>query len=158
MSVPDPVFASLAPAVGQAFMGYRMIRGEAATLEEFAAFDGDETRLPVATQLAHFLNELHGVPVNEAFGIDIPRYDTHSEWAGMYTRVRKRLFPYMRTDAQEWTAQHFEAFLGEAGSFEYDPVLRHGDFGPDNIIVDKETWTGHVPSSGVRVRHPVDIV
>jgi aminoglycoside 2''-phosphotransferase len=45
----------------------------------------------------------------------------------------------MRPDARAWAAEHFEGFLSAAGNFRYQPVLKHSDFGPSNILFDKET-------------------
>jgi len=138
--VPNPIYVSLANTVGQAFMGYRMIRGELATADDFAAFKQHDIHQSVAGQLATFLKELHGVPITEAISINLPICDTHLEWSGTYARIRDRLFPHMRRDAQESTAEHFETFLKDGRNFAYEPVMRHGDIGPGNIVVDKESW------------------
>jgi aminoglycoside 2''-phosphotransferase len=80
-------------------------------------------------------------------------YDTYAESADIYARIRKKLFGYMRPDAQEWTTGHFEGFLNDASNFEYEPVLKHGDFGPSNILFDqgKQTVSGVIDfgSSGM---------
>ena len=141
VSVPNPIYVSLAKTVGQAFMGYRMIRGELATADDFVAFKQDDMHQSVAAQLATFLRELHGVPVTEAININLPLSDTRLEWTETYARIRDNLFPHMRLDAQESTAQHFETFLNDGRNFVYEPVMRHGDIGPGNIVVDKESWS-----------------
>jgi aminoglycoside 2''-phosphotransferase len=45
----------------------------------------------------------------------------------------------MRPDARAWTVEHFETFLHEQHNFAYQPVLKHGDFGPSNILLDPQT-------------------
>ena len=67
--------------------------------------------------------------------------DTYADSAGIYARIREKLFGYMRPDAQEWTTEHFEGYLNDASNFEYEPVLKHGDFGPSNILFDEEKQT-----------------
>ncbi len=141
VSVPNPIYVSLAKTVGQAFMGYRMIRGELATADDFVTFKQDDIHQSVAAQLATFLRELHGVPVTEAININLPLSDTHLEWTETYTRIRDGLFQHMRLNAQESIAEHFETFLNDGRNFAYEPVMRHGDIGPGNIVVDKESWT-----------------
>ena len=139
--VPNPVYVSLDGGVGCAFMGYRLIAGEAATEDEFRTFSGGGTPLDLAAQLARFLRELHHVPVAEAIDIQLPTYDGYSMWAEMYSSIRENLFPYMRVDAREWTSEHFEAYLNDSRNFEYEAVLKHGDVGPDNMVFDKGSWT-----------------
>ena len=46
------------------------------------------------------------------------------------------LFETMRPDARAWAADHFEKFLHDERNFMYQPVLKHGDFGPSNILFD----------------------
>jgi aminoglycoside phosphotransferase (APT) family kinase protein len=38
-------------------------------------------------------------------------------------------------------ANHFEGYLAEPGNSPYQPVLRHGDFGPTNILFDSVSRT-----------------
>ncbi len=68
----------------------------------------------------------------------VTRYDTYKECADIYARMRAKLFPHMRPDARTWAAGHFEAYLGDARNFAYPPALKHGDFGPSNILYDGE--------------------
>ena len=71
-------------------------------------------------------------------GGKLPVHDTYRESADIYARIQEKLFGYMRTDAREWAAGHFEDFLDDVNNFTYEPVLKHGDFGPSNILFDKE--------------------
>lgn len=134
--VPAPLFSDLSPLVGEAFLGYRIIEGESGAAEEFK----DNSNTSLAFQLGTFLRELHSAPVGEACGLDLPSADERERWAGMYGDVRRLLFQHMREDAKNAIKAHFELFLGDNSNFEYRPVLRHGDFGPGNLILDKETW------------------
>ena len=120
-------------------MGYRIIEGEVGTLEEFRNVSNPS----VASQLAAFLRELHGVPAREAVGLDLPSSDERCHWAEMFADVRRLLFQHMREGAKKRVEEHFESFLGDNSNFEHRPVLRHGDIGPDQLILDKETWNIH---------------
>jgi aminoglycoside 2''-phosphotransferase len=56
----------------------------------------------------------------------------------MYHRIRAKLFAYMRPDARQRVAKHFEDFLDNPDRYKFEPMLRHGDFGTGNIIYDPE--------------------
>jgi aminoglycoside 2''-phosphotransferase len=162
LEIPAPVYLALeGQEAGTAFLGYRRIEGEPLWRETYRALEHAlehaleraATLDRLAGQLAGFLRELHGVPVAEvaaalaAAGHELPRDDTHEVCADLYRRMREKLFPHMRPDARDWAADHFETFLGKAANFEYEPVLKHSDFGTSNILFD--------PASG-RVRGILD--
>ncbi len=147
LEIPAPVYLALeGREAGTAFLGYRRIEGEPLWRETYRALE----RAPehavaldrLAGQLAGFLRELHGVPVTEVSaavaeaGYELPRDDTYDVCADLYQRMREKLFPHMRPDARDWAADHFETFLGQAANFEYEPVLKHSDFGTSNILFD----------------------
>lgn len=136
LPIPNPVYHRADLQTGDLiFMGYRMIPGEPLSRETVKAI-GDETALDgMATQLATFMRELHGVPVAE-LRLDVPVRDGHECWADIYARFREHLFPHMRPDAREQVARGFETFLSDPVNFAYRPVLRHGDFGGANILFD----------------------
>ena len=136
VEVPVPLFTDLSPLVGEAFMGYEIIEGESGAPEDFK----DIRNTSLACQLGTFLRELHSAPVGEACDLDLPSTDERERWAGMYRDVRKLLFQHMREDARKAIEAHFESFLGDNSNFEHRPVLRHGDIGPGNLILEKETW------------------
>jgi aminoglycoside 2''-phosphotransferase len=93
----------------------------------------------MASQLAGFLRALHSVPTSCLESVDLPIYDTRHEWAAMYERVQSELFRFMRADARDQVAEHFESVLdGSSAGTTYAPCLRHGDFGTGNIIYDPE--------------------
>jgi len=140
LDIPAPEFVHLeAQAVGQAFIGYRLIAGEPLWRETFRAIRDEATLETLAAQLAGFLKSLHSVPVDTAIACELPRADTSEEWADIYARMKEKLFPFMRPDARQWTARHFETFLDDASHFEYQPVLTHSDFGTSNILFDAQS-------------------
>ena len=147
LAVPVPIFINLEQkVVGEACVGYRLIPGEPLWRDTFRKIDSQEAVRKVAGQVAGFLKALHSVPVKalhsvaseEAVEIELPVHDTYEESADIYARIQEKLFGYMRPDARAWAAGHFEGFLSDPKNFEYKPVLKHGDFGPSNILFDRE--------------------
>ena len=78
--------------------------------------------------------------MREACRIDLRLSDEREHWNEMYRDVRRLLFQHMREDARKGVEAHFESFLDDNSNFEYRPFLRHGDIGPDQMILDKGTW------------------
>ena len=139
LPVPAPMFINLEQeTVGKAFVGYRLIPGEPLWRETFRMIESKDVVRRLADQVSAFLKALHSIAVEAVLGVELPVHDTYEECAGIYARVQEKLFGYMRPDAQEWATGHFEGFLNDARNFEYKPVLKHGDFGPSNILFDRE--------------------
>lgn len=147
LTIPNPVMHSQRTfAVGEVFSGYRMIDGTPLYRDVYNGIPGETFKDSIAAQLAGFLNELHAVPRRLLPG-DIPEGDSLVEWQCMDMDIRKLLFPYMRPDARQQIAAHFEAYLEQPSLHDFDACLRHGDFGPTNILYD--------PSQG-RVKGIID--
>lgn len=138
LPVPNPVYTSTdTEKISEVFMGYEKIPGEPLWRETLHSIEDDEQIQNLAIQLAGFLKELHSIPV-EMFGTDLPINDSREEWAALYAEFREHLFPFMRPDACDWVVNHFEAYLDEPRLHAYKPSLRHGDFGPGNILYDRK--------------------
>ena len=89
----------------------------------------------IAAQLTGFLQALHGLPAT-VIDAPLPCVDTKGVYADRYARIRQHLFPQMRPAAREQVAAHFEPWLADPANFAWRPVLRHGDFGTDNLLFD----------------------
>jgi aminoglycoside 2''-phosphotransferase len=138
LPIPHPIYASFDPPhAGRAFMGYRMLPGASLLPGLLRTFD-DATITAAATRLAAFLRALHALSV-DSLPAHLPSADGIEYWRDMYDRIRARLFAHMRPNAQAWTTQHFETFLNDPLSARWTPALRHGDFGPTNILCDPAT-------------------
>ncbi len=135
LQIPNPIFVHLDTAVlGEAFMGYSKIAGEGLWPSVFKTIQDDVVLERLAQQLATFLHELHHVPIQELVDEPLPVSDGVDEWEDVYGRIEEKLFPYMRLDAAKSVAYHFETYF--ATGFDYEPCLRHGDFGTGNILYD----------------------
>ncbi len=137
LPVPNPIYTQFQnPDAGQAFMGYRLIPGEPLMPAAFAKI---RDKTAIASQIAHFLQALHAVPIRDLIDDPLPVSDTEEEWWDVYGRIQTKLFPYMRLDACKSVAHHFESVLNDPSQYQFEPVLRHGDFGTGNLLHDPDT-------------------
>ncbi|WP_420630449.1 phosphotransferase family protein [Candidatus Leptofilum sp.] len=137
LPVPNPIYTNFADApVGEAFMGYQYIPGEPLYPPAFAKI-ADKAAL--AAQIAHFLQALHAVPIRDLIDEPLPVSDTEEEWWDVYGRIQTKLFPYMRLDACKEVAHHFESALDDPAQVNFEPTLRHGDFGTGNLLHNPRT-------------------
>ena len=137
LPVPKPTFVQFNNReIGQAFMGYQLIPGQPLLPAAFAKISDKSA---VASQIASFLQALHTVPIRDLIDEPLPVSDTKEEWWDVYGRIQTRLFPYMRLDACKNVAHHFESVLDDPKQYQFDPVLRHGDFGTGNLLHDPAT-------------------
>lgn len=143
VSLPVPRFiyrSHETDRVGEVLAGYRRIGGQPLSrgvMEKLA--EGVVCRM--AWQLAEFLRDLHGLPIEAMDGV-LPPYDGYCHWFGLYQRIQARLFPVMRPEARHWAAQHFEGFLADYSGLGIKPKLIHGDFGATNILSDGRQIAG----------------
>lgn len=136
LPIPDPVFERFDPPVpGLALLGYRRLDGDPLSCEAVHPLPlADKQSL--AAQLAGFLVALHTLPVWELPAP--PRVaDQRPEWEALYAEVRQKLWNAMHPSARRAVADHFERYLDDPRMSTFSPVLRHGDFGADNILWDE---------------------
>ncbi|MFZ1401207.1 MAG: phosphotransferase [Candidatus Promineifilaceae bacterium] len=131
LPVPNPSYQQLHAPIGQAFMGYRLIPGEPLYPP---AFHTIADKAALAAQIGHFLQALHAVPIRDLVDEPLPVSDMAEEWWDVYGRIQTKLFPYMRLDACKAVAHHFESVLDDPAQYDFEPVLRHGDFGTGNLL------------------------
>ena len=156
-ATPNPLYEHVVTSVvGDAFMGYAKIAGEPLWVEAFEAIPIPEAKMRLAVQLGGFLRELHGIPIQTLLSDQLPLMDTRSEWTDLYEQIQNKLFTYMRPDARQQVANHFEHFLNTPQLYDFGPVLRHGDFGPGNILFDPAqlSITGIIDFGGVNLGDP----
>jgi aminoglycoside 2''-phosphotransferase len=160
LPVPNPIFVSSdMQTMGRVFMGYPMLPGKPLWEETVHAIQDEEKLDRIATQLAAFLKALHQLDT-KAIGLALELEDPRQSWSEMHANFRDHLFPHMRKDACDWVNQNFESFLSNPANFEYEPVLRHTDFGGSNILFDSETCsvTAVIDWAGITLGDPaVDV-
>ena len=134
LAIPHPIFSCLLNQ-SDSFMGYPNISGLPLWNEMLAKTD-DAIHDRIAQQLSTFLRCLHQLPVTDKLRELLPQTDTTSYWNTIFEQVRSKLMPHMRVDAQVQVTKHFETFLEQPNPFAHSPVLKHGDFGASNILID----------------------
>jgi len=157
LSIPSPSLLQLdGLPLGQAFMGYRLIPGEPLWRDTFNGIADRIVRDRFAEQLSVFLRVLHSFPARERIPTPIPCYDTRAEWLDIYERIQQKLFEYMRPEARVSVKNHFESYLDNLANFDYQPVLKHSDFGTSNILFDpnKSRITGIIDFSNAGMGDP----
>ncbi len=139
------------------FMGYRMIPGASLT-RHFDATTNEQQR-SLGAQVGSFLSQLHAI---DGTALDIGEDGTYrpeesrSEFSDVFARVQESVFPQLSKQEREWTEDLFLDFLNSDESFEFEPVLIHGDFDTSNILVNPEkfTITGIIDFEETRVYDP----
>jgi aminoglycoside 2''-phosphotransferase len=137
LEIPDPQFVHLeGQPPGQAFVGYPRIPGAPLWRDTLQGISDPVAVERLGQQLGQFLKSLHSLSAAQAVPVALPVVDTRAAYNNLYGRMREKLFHYMRPEARQAIEGHFEAFLGDPASFAFQPVLKHGDFGPSNILYD----------------------
>lgn len=136
LPVPRPVYTSSGTgAVGSVFVGYPFIPGRWLTRDLLDGLVRHHRRI-LAQQLASFMRALHDFP-ETYFGIELPQKDAIETWAVMYAQIQEHLYKLMRPDARAAVDEQFRSVLNHPEKLAFTPRLRHGDFGPTNILFDE---------------------
>jgi aminoglycoside 2''-phosphotransferase len=162
LRVPEPVYFNLdTEEVGDAFLGHRIVPGEPLWPEELSGASGAGVRGTTvgdrfAHQLGGFLRALHHVSLSPELLRVLPVTDTVEGYEGFYKQVREALYRFMRPKARDWTTRHFESYVARAEGFTFRRVLKHGDFGPSNILFHRAEGrvTGVIDFGGTALGDP----
>ena len=137
LKIPNPLYHNVeTDMVGEAFLSYPILPGKSLWRDKFKAIEDTDALERMSAELSTFLYELHHISAHIIMPIAPTLRDTHQAWVTMYNRIKTNLFKFMRMDACHKVAHHFEYFLDNPSWSSFEPVLRHGDFGTDNIIYD----------------------
>jgi aminoglycoside 2''-phosphotransferase len=134
LKTPSPLYESYD------CLAYRMISGETLRRDMLMKLPESEQQA-VADQLAEFLRELHGVPVNQIADFEMPMADAlmkYEGWVKAYERIREKVFPLLLPHLREWVTEHFESHLADRSNFEYELKMVDTDIPPYHILFDRE--------------------
>ena len=142
LPIPDPIYFSPGTrSVGTVFMGYTMLAGKPMFREVLNAITERSTLDTFARQLANFLHGLHTLSP-AALGLDMPVKDQFAEYKIFFSNIQECLFTFMRPDARNSIADHFERYFNDTSLHGFEPAIIHGDFGGSNILFDENRITG----------------
>ena len=115
-------------------MGYRVL--PSTPLQPAHLAQADLSRL--ASGIAAFLLALHRIPVNEALAMDLPgpaarMADLEALRADVLPPLRATVTGQDYDVVRRW----WDRFLSDKTMRRYTPVLQHGDFWYENMLVDK---------------------
>jgi aminoglycoside 2''-phosphotransferase len=165
LAVPVVAYSGRTNVGGHAFVGYRQVRGVELTAERFRALSArDQGRC--AADLARFLRQMHGFPVEVARGLGIvecayPFAATEDGLsagtvAAQYRRDLDRLLRFGVLD--QATRNFCERIVAEHLAARPAPlVLLHGEVSGDHVLYDPATGqlTGVIDFNGVIIGDPV---
>lgn len=139
LQIPYPAYKSFDEMeVGKAFMGYKLIEGDPFWKEELLTIKSQDLMDTIASQLVTFLIELHSMQIPKAVVIQKQHESVHRIIENLFIRIRERLFPFMRVDAQEKVVDNFNTFLNNTHNHNLEKTYVHGDFGAGNIIWNRK--------------------
>ncbi len=141
LPIPTPKFVVLENSDGPTFLGYPKIPGTPLSREALERIGDDQTRQHLGAQLGGFLRALHVIDTADGTDRGLPIADSWSHYDAMYRGIRTHLFEHMSRPARETTAHRFETFLEGLEHSAFTPCLRHGDFGPTNILSNDSNTT-----------------
>jgi aminoglycoside phosphotransferase (APT) family kinase protein len=126
---------------GLVCVGYRKLLGEPASrgLPRGAAED-----------LGRFLAALHAFPAERARALGVPYFDPDA-WREHFevfcADLRERVVPLLARDERA----RAEELFSEVGGLDFDPVLVHGDLGPEHVLVRDGRLAGVIDWSDARI-------
>lgn len=125
-------------------VGYRKLVGAAA---------GADLSERAGDDLGRFLAALHHFPVERARSLGVPYFDPgawRAHFEGFCGDLRQRVLPLLAQDERERAESRF----AEIDGFDFDPVLVHGDLGPEHVLVRDGRVAGVIDWSDARVGDP----
>jgi aminoglycoside phosphotransferase (APT) family kinase protein len=122
-------------------VAYRKLAGSPATVEPT-----DRT----AQDIGRFLAALHGFPLDRARALGIPSFNP-AAWRGQFGDLcagfRRGVFPLLRNEERKRADEIF----ARVEELEFDPVLIHGDLGPEHILCRDSQVVAVIDWSDARV-------
>ncbi|MEM7531497.1 MAG: phosphotransferase [Chloroflexota bacterium] len=135
LSIPD------CDIVTDDFVSYPLVQGD-------PCYRWDLLRLPdyqqdrLAEQLAEFLTQMHGIPLDRVRTAGIGDSDvnrTREVRLKLFADVQAELYPHMMPYSRDWVEAHFAPLLNDERFMAYNPVLINGDLSCYHILWDKPT-------------------
>ena len=144
---PNPEIVADVPGLDWPVMGYPMIGGEALDRAAIASFSAEATT-KLGKTLGRFMRTLHSTSASRFSDSELLNKDSAELWERISTDAKKFLKP--RVESTEW--KRISRKLGKSREkikrFEFEPMLRHGDFGSGNFLFDRQNQLSGVLDFG----------
>lgn len=138
LKIPSPLYET------DDCLAYRMIPGETLRRDMLMRLSESDQQV-IADQLAQFLKELHGIPINGIANFEVPQADAlmkYEGWVNAYERIRVKVFSLLMPHVRDWLTEHFESHLADRSNFEYEMRMVDTDIPPYHIMFDG--WTRRI--------------
>ena len=135
LRIPSPLYET------DDCLAYRMIPGETLRRDMLMRLSESDQQV-IADQLAQFLKELHGIPINEIADFEVPLADAlmkYEGWVNVYERIRVKVFSLLMPHVRDWVTEHFESHLADRSNFEYEMRMVDTDIPPYHIMFNGRT-------------------
>ena len=132
---PDPeIFVEVA-GLEWRVMAYPFIAGEVLGVDRINELGGSAlSRL--GKDLGRFLTTLHSTPASLFGNSGLRDEDGHQRWVRFTEDVRNILKPRITSSVWNRSNRKLSKSVEKINRFQYEPVLRHGDFGFGNFVFD----------------------
>ena len=98
LKIPSPLYET------DDCLAYRMIPGETLRRDMLMRLSESDQQV-IADQLAQFLKELHGIPINGIADFEVPQADAlmkYEGWVNAYERIRVKVFSLLMPHVRDW--------------------------------------------------------
>ncbi|MFX0014073.1 MAG: phosphotransferase family protein [Promethearchaeota archaeon] len=142
IQIPKPLYMSSDPT--HPFIGYKKINGTSLSRCFHKTTLDDHKH--ITKQLGKFLSELHSQKVFQkvcmAFKTeqDFNSSQYQHNWRNYFEKVKKKVYPLLKSKQKQWVSQIFSNFLENERNFDFISCVVHRDFDVTNILVDPKTF------------------
>ena len=139
--IPKPSYINLENNIP--VMGYRKIPGISLS-KCFGEFD-NSCLIKLAKSIGEFLTQLHSSETikkysdhfHEDYGNFFENY--REIWEKEYREVQSCILPMVNEIQKDWIRSLYTRFLSKINTFNFEPVIVHGDFDTSNILVEPDS-------------------
>ena len=132
---PDPEIFVEVEGLEWRVMAYPFIAGEVLSVDQANELGGSAlSRL--GKDLGRCLTTLHSTPESLLGGSNLRDKDGNQRWDSFSEDVRSVLKPWITSSVWNRSNRKLNKSIEKINRFQYEPVLRHGDFGFGNFVFD----------------------
>lgn len=137
VSTPKPEIVADVPGLEWKVMGYPLIPGEALKGNRVNSL-GAESLNRLGRDLGRFMKTVHAAPVSQLGVYGAVYCDSPEQWKNLSNESRD----YLKSRVESHVWNRLNRKLGKSidkiERFEFEPAIRHGDFGFGNFLFDRQ--------------------